>query len=592
MAVIAAVVLAVAAGLIGLVFRSGIPFGEKKPVQFTRLTANPVDRPVTGAAISPDGKFVAYSDPGGVRMLTLSSKETRSLPGTAGLTLRNWSYDGAKLYAMRQAIGSRPEMYAISLLGNTGLERHPWTLESPDGKMVYDYRSRSVSDVGGGNVRVVAPDETQVTWTAWSPDSKHLAVVYVRMSEGYPEGTLAIWAPDGLVTSDGPVRVNLGPIAWSGPDRVLYAKGDGPQRESMRTVWAAGVGTPSVTPISLSSSGVITALTLTANGKSGVVIQSLAQSDVYLAEFGPGNEFRREPARLTFDDRNDEPSAWTPDNKAILFASDRNGTWDIFRQSIDSDTAEPLATGPEAQIAPKVTPDGQSLIFLSIPLGAPHGTGKLMRLPLSGGVPQEVMAVTSWIGHGCGKAGCILEEGSAEERIVSEFDPMRGKGRELFRHGRRDGNAALSPDGKRAAYMLATQRGPGNTLRIVNVADGAKIQDVVVEGAAMLTSLDWHRDGKGSYAGVARIGTGAALVQLDMNGKSKVLWEQPGTPMQIGPSLRRRKASRDSRSDPRQQRLDVKTNPEVAPLLESSLPGFRCVAVARFVTFTKSAPIC
>lgn len=517
------------AGAVAVLLRGHLSPGERAPVQFTRLTANPVDRPVTGAAISPDGRFVAYSDPAGVRLLTLASKETRSLPGTAGLTVRNWSYDGSKLYAMRQEIGSYPEMWAIPMLGNTGLERHPWTLESPDGSMVYDYRSRSVSDVGGGNVRRVAPEDTQVTWAAWSPDSRRLAVVYVRMSEGYPEGTLAVWGPDGLVSTDGPVRVNLGPIAWSGPDRILYAKGDGPQRESMRTMWAAGVGSPSATPISNSSSGVITALSVTANGKAGVVIQSLAQSDVYLADTGAGGELKREPARFTFDDRNDQPTDWTPDGKAVLFASDRNGSWDIFRQPVDSDTAEPLATGPEGQIAAKVTPDGQSLLFLSVPAGAPNGSGKLMRLPVSGGVPQEVMAVTSWMGHACGKAGCILEESTAEQRIVSELDPVRGKGRELFRHDRRDANAALSPDGKLAAYMLTTPRGRGNTVRIVNIADGSTVRDITVEGVAMLTSLEWQRDGKGFFAGVARIGAGAALVHFDMTGRSKVLWEQPGT---------------------------------------------------------------
>ena len=181
-------------------------------------------------------------------------------------------------------------------------------------------------------------------------------------------------------------------------------------------------------------------------------------------------------------------------------------------------------------MAPKVTPDGESVIFLSVAPDAPNGSGKLMRLPLTGGVPQEVMPVTSWIGHACGKAGCILEEGSAGERIVSELDPVRGKGRELFRHGapRLECGDLRRRQGSRV-HADQSPRGPGNTVRIVKVADGSKIQDITVEGVAILTSLEWQTDGKGFFAGVARIGAGAALVHFDMTGKSKVLWEQPGT---------------------------------------------------------------
>ena len=36
-----------------------------REVTAQRITANPADTPVTGAAISPDGKYVAYSDPDG-----------------------------------------------------------------------------------------------------------------------------------------------------------------------------------------------------------------------------------------------------------------------------------------------------------------------------------------------------------------------------------------------------------------------------------------------------------------------------------------------------------------------------------------------
>jgi Tol biopolymer transport system component len=500
----------------------------KKQIVFTRLTANPQERPINGAAISPDGRFLAWSDPAGVRLYTISTKETRSLPNTAGLTVRNWSYDGTKLFTMRQQIGGFPELWAIPLVGNTGLERQPWTLISPDGSKVFEYRTRSTSDPGGGNVQQVVPDGTQIQWAAWSPDSKYLAVVAARISDGYPESTLALWNFKELITLDGPVRVNLGPIAWRGSNQLVYAKGDGPQREAMRTLWVSRIGRRDPQPISTSSSGVITALSLTANGRAGAVIQSVYQSDVYLGDIGIDGDLKGDPRRFTFDERNDQPFAWTRDGRSIVFSSDRNGTFDIFRQSLENDTAEPVATGPELQTAARVTPDGQSVLFLSMPPGAAHGSGTIMRVPLAGGVPQQVMSFASWVSHTCGNANCIIEEAAGEERIVSELDPFGGKGRELFRHARRDGDIAISPDGKLGAYTLGPQRGGGNIIRIVQLADGAVVRDIAVEGVTMLVSLDWRADGRGFFACAPRIGAGSALVHAGMNGKSKVLWEQPG----------------------------------------------------------------
>ncbi len=46
-------------------------------VTAVRITANPADLPVTGAVVSPDGKYVAYSDPTGVYVRHIDSGETR-----------------------------------------------------------------------------------------------------------------------------------------------------------------------------------------------------------------------------------------------------------------------------------------------------------------------------------------------------------------------------------------------------------------------------------------------------------------------------------------------------------------------------------
>ena len=73
------------------------------------------------------------------------------------------------------------------------------------------------------------------------------------------------------------------------------------------------------------------------------------QTDVYVADFDARRGLTTSPRRLTLDDRDDVPTAWTPDGEAVLFESARNGTSDIFKQRLDSDVAEPLVVGPRDQ---------------------------------------------------------------------------------------------------------------------------------------------------------------------------------------------------------------------------------------------------
>ena len=57
--------------------------------------------------------------------------------------------------------------------------------------------------------------------------------------------------------------------------------------------------------------------------------------DVYVAELNSTGTRLSTPQQLTLDERRDFPFSWTPDSKAVLFASDRDGIYHIFKQQID-----------------------------------------------------------------------------------------------------------------------------------------------------------------------------------------------------------------------------------------------------------------
>ena len=99
-----------------------------------------------------------------------------------------------------------------------------------------------------------------------------------------------------------------------------------------------------------------------------------AQRDVYIADVDQrrdGNKARR----LTLDDSDDFPASWAHDGTSLFFASDRNGSRDIFKQSLESRVPEAIVTGPEDEHGPlAVSPDGAWLYYLVSPRRARGST--------------------------------------------------------------------------------------------------------------------------------------------------------------------------------------------------------------------------
>jgi Tol biopolymer transport system component len=96
--------------------------------------------------------------------------------------------------------------------------------------------------------------------------------------------------------------------------------------------------------------------------------------------------------RLTLDENENIPSSWTPDSKAILFTSDRNGIREIFKQAIDQPMPERLMTSTEHLSQPRVTPDGSEILYISTPSSADsEAPSSIFAIPLDGGAPRLVL---------------------------------------------------------------------------------------------------------------------------------------------------------------------------------------------------------
>ena len=111
-----------------------------------RLTFNSNENPVVSNAISPDGKYLAYSDPAGIHVKLISTGEERLIPRPAGVPadaewhVESWFPDGTQLLADTYEPGGHGRMWTVSLLGQSPRELHEGLAfaggVSPDGTRI------------------------------------------------------------------------------------------------------------------------------------------------------------------------------------------------------------------------------------------------------------------------------------------------------------------------------------------------------------------------------------------------------------------------------------------------------------------------
>jgi Tol biopolymer transport system component len=84
--------------------------------------------------------------------------------------------------------------------------------------------------------------------------------------------------------------------------------------------------------------------------------------------------------RLTFDQADDRYPIWSPDGASIVFASNRNGAYDLYQRASDGSTEEQLILQtPHLKRPNSWSPDGHFILYW-----AEQNNGDLMVLPLTG----------------------------------------------------------------------------------------------------------------------------------------------------------------------------------------------------------------
>ena len=519
-----------------------------------RLTANPSSMPVDRAVISPDGKYLAYSDENGMHLQLIGANETHMLEAPPGFSPRladlfpaAWFPNGTRLLFNSVLAGQR-SIWVSSILGGAPVKLRDDAVGqsvSPDGSRIAF--TANITQFGDREIWLMAPDgeyahklvtvdeHTAVARVVWSPDGHRIA--YQTFHWDADKFQVSIESCDLKGTQPSVLLSDAALVDfWWGPGgRLIYSRTEPQPNEKDSNLWEVRID-----PRTAKRSGEprrltnwadfsFQDLTGSSDGRRLSALKQSVQSDVYVGILEHNGEVLKSVRRLTLDEHDDLPFQWTPDSKTVIFSSNRNGPIGVFKQSLDQDTAEALSIGVGNGLLPTLSPDGLWIVYAATPnVEGNSFSVSLMRVPLSGGVPQEILRTKGYIAHDCGRFPgtlCVFGEQTESEIILWAFDPGLGKGRELTRihvSPSEHYDLAVSPDGS----LIAMTKGlsPESRIRILS-STGDPERDVVVNGWSGVSSVNWQADGRGFFVS-APSPSGGALLHVSMDGRAQLLWQQ------------------------------------------------------------------
>jgi Tol biopolymer transport system component len=514
-----------------------------------RLTSNTPELTIQSAGLSPDGKFLAYSDQLGVHIRSMATLETRLLEGTQNHLFLRWLQDGRTLQTQVENKAGEKKITEVSADGRTlrSFSTKDLSVSSPNGvsraKESRDLSRISIQTANGGPWQEIwaAPGKHTIDQFEWNPTSRAIAILslergpngyqsastleLVEIGGGRKRKTVLVGPKDNLV---------IGAIAWSSSNRLLMTINDqiGPnQYES--NLWElrfAANGTD--------VQGGLKRLTdwkdfpirggcLSTDGKRIVFIRSFRQRDVYVAPLENGGTQMGAPRRLTLDLGDDYPSDWTRDSKTVIVTSTRNGPQSIFRQEIDKETAEQIVHMPGHQVLGRVTPDGASVLFMAMDANKSPQGFHLMVAPIQGGSAVPVPNTPNpGIFYRCSPAGVCLDaqKNGDGEYVVSELSLTRGMVREIYRDRHME-HPDVSPDGRSIADSTRTDDGLTKIV-IRSFATGEVTREIPVPNTSSLFSFGYAPDGKGYFVSDVWL-TEARELYVDLSGNISVLYREP-----------------------------------------------------------------
>ncbi len=542
-----------------------------------QLTTNSPEKHVFNGSISPDGKYLAYTDLEGMHIKALETGETRDVARPTEQSLQTvenlqtverdqnnplWFPDSrtflVNLFPAGKGLGdltaSDASIWAFSVLGDAPrkIRDHAfaWCI-SPDGSSISFTTTEGI--FGPREMWLMGPEGQQVRKAFETDEDSAMGpffwpldvakVYYVRSDKsggvllsrdlhGGPPTT--VLPPDQLMNDPGLLVLSDG--------RFLAAVNEPGATDGTCNFWTTRIDAQTgklvggLNRLTNWTGFCMDPTSVTKDGQRLVFMKYAAHMTTYLADLDASGTRILKSRHFTLDETENVPMGWTADGKEILFFSRRNGPQGIFRQKLDENKAKLIVAGPGLDFySARTTPDGKWVLYGTRPSGT-RKPFQWMRAPINGGTAEsifppgrKVMVQEGWPACAMPPVNlCALAALAADRKqvTVTVLDPLKGLGKELARFdlnpNSSDWACELSPDGTRLAFIAA----PADPIRIRSLRGGP---DVVIptKGWNSKHQLNWATNGKGLLV-TNNVKGGADLVLFDFKGNAKVLWHNNG----------------------------------------------------------------
>jgi serine/threonine protein kinase/dipeptidyl aminopeptidase/acylaminoacyl peptidase len=544
-----ALVAAFAAGITGLVYmylhqRNRKTQSTLQPLKVTRMTATGKS---IGAAISPDGKYVAHIviDAGKqslwVRQVATSRTVEIVPPDEVNYFGATLSPDSNYIYYVTGKVNDPiRELYQIPVLGGTPKKvmrdvDSPVTF-SPDGKQLAFMRGEPETGTnalivagadGTGERRLAARKLPQFyEIPAWSPDGKSIAVSAGNTTAGKEMSVVAVNVEDG---TESPMTAEkwmaVGQVVWlaDGSGLVLSAVD---QDSRLQQLWHLSY-----------PEGTVRRLTNDLNNYSGISMAAQT-GDLVTVRYDQSTNIWVTPAtggaQLSRSARNglaiDSSQArqitsgaikyyggtWTPDGK-IVYSSDASGNRDLWIMDQDGSNQKQLTSDAGSNVSPAVSPDGRYIVFVSDRKEAKHN---VWRIDIDGNNPKQLTTGSHDRNPSFSPDGKWVLYASLGEKQPNIWRVSIDGGEPLKLTDKYSVLPVVSPDGKWiACYYWDEKTDPQLGTALVPFEGGAPVKTFKLP----TPFVRWTPDG-------------SALTYVDSRGGVSNIWSQPidgGKPVQL-----------------------------------------------------------
>jgi Tol biopolymer transport system component len=463
------------------------------------------------AAISPDGKFVAYqTDESGKFSLWLLETDTggRVEIVPAITTWRSgliFSPVDGHVYFISpdERNPAISDLYRVTILGGqpekilTGIDS-PVSF-SPDGKKLTYCRSDlangqtylMVADLDGSEASTIATRKAPDSYSAgkrpaWSPDGRSIAVVGRNKDENF----LRVFI---ISVSDGSERaisvekwVAVQDISWLPDSENLFVTAQDDRNFGPLQFWRISTSGSPAEKVSQGLESYVGS-SMSRDGRNLVTSLTRSFNTIWMID-GKGGWEPRQIVSNKGGGRMD--LAWTPEGR-LVFVTNSDGNTNLFSINADGSDQRQLTSDRFDKRSPAISPDGKTIVFIS----SRNGPDQLWAIGVDGGEQRQlgtaqVYRAPQFSADGKTVIYCTWKDGKAfvwrtaltggEPQLIKEALPF---------------TPIISPDSRLMAYVDKGLNG-SKVIRVTRLIEGSEVKTFDVPASTFANSIAWTPDSK------------------------------------------------------------------------------------------------